>query len=962
MFVKNPFDSLTNWSIDKPKSAVAVFLALVLGLSMFIAGPIPESLGVGIEFDNSEDAFFPARESNEDVDLLYTIEETYTSSIDIVRMMVEFEPGALENESTWMMLAELEAVMLEHSNSSAHRLDTGIGSVLGPASAAYGWSMMVDPENVSWLNAIDDAMFDAFASNTSTFSENLVKLQAALDQTPMEPVSIEADTLREWTPEPGWLQRMDQGLNRLPTLGKFSPQAGNLRNIAVQVDQWDNASIQQQISDIENTTWNISMFHIGMQNSIPYKELILSTMPTKETNGEEFVLIPEDDRWSRIDVVTISMFIDNEPGAWGEAVGWDSTYHLDEPLKTRAIIDKEIQNWTVDLENDGIAIAGEDAEISGISFARFELDQNSAIGAQIGQLLGMSVILLSLILLTQFRTGRDTALVLFTTILGIIGTYGISGILKLTFNAAMNSIPILLIAIGVDYGIHVVARYREVVREEGERNLQGCESLRDFPKDMRVQAIRKGAILTSGALLIAIFTDMVGFLSFRFSDQKFLIDFGTVIAIGLFMIYFLSITLLPALLRLTPPAKLNLKKAANVEPGRIGYWFGSLTQRPAAVLLAALALSVPMGYAVTTLEVGFDTRDQLDDSIPVVEDFLVLFDRYDAAPAPIYVRYDPSIDLFSAEGWSAISTLESTVNSTPDAADVSSIRSTLESAATNNPNLAILLDSVNSEPNVESHWANLSTWALTNETGRELTSRYMPQSGDETVIQFSTATLDWSDTVAFEASLVENLNDANVEGEIGVAGRPLVLAQVTEGVASAAVLSTVVVAGVILLMLIGLQTADKRDLKRGSITGIYMWIPLGAVVIWVYGLMGLLGYELNAQTVTIGALTLGLGVDYAVHYAHRYEEEREANPSASPEVWVARTTVTTGRAMAGAAITTAGGFAVLNLSALVPLRLFGQVFLVAITLALISSLILLPVLLSMRPGETSMTSNTDESE
>ena len=64
-----------------------------------------------------------------------------------------------------------------------------------------------------------------------------------------------------------------------------------------------------------------------------------------------------------------------------------------------------------------------------------------------------------------------------------------------------------------------------------------------------------------------------------------------------------------------------------------------------------------------------------------------------------------------------------------------------------------------------------------------------------------------------------------------------------------------------------------------------MWIPLGAVVIWVYGLMGLLGYELNAQTVTIGALTLGLGVDYAVHYAHRYEEEREANPYDSPEEW-----------------------------------------------------------------------------
>ena len=41
---------------------------------------------------------------------------------------------------------------------------------------------------------------------------------------------------------------------------------------------------------------------------------------------------------------------------------------------------------------------------------------------------------------------------MFLLCLGILGTYGISGILNLTFNAAMNSIPILLIAIGVDYG------------------------------------------------------------------------------------------------------------------------------------------------------------------------------------------------------------------------------------------------------------------------------------------------------------------------------------------------------------------------------------------------------------------------------------------------------------------------------------------------------------------------------
>jgi predicted RND superfamily exporter protein len=59
-------------------------------------------------------------------------------------------------------------------------------------------------------------------------------------------------------------------------------------------------------------------------------------------------------------------------------------------------------------------------------------------------------------------------------------------------------------------------------------------------------------------------------------------------------------------------------------------------------------------------------------------------------------------------------------------------------------------------------------------------------------------------------------------------------------------------------------------------------------------------------------------------------------------MWVTNASATTGRAMFAAALTTAGGFSVLNLSALLPLRLFGQAFVVAIALALLSSLLLLP--------------------
>jgi predicted RND superfamily exporter protein len=63
--------------------------------------------------------------------------------------------------------------------------------------------------------------------------------------------------------------------------------------------------------------------------------------------------------------------------------------------------------------------------------------------------------------------------------------------------------------------------------------------------------------------------------------------------------------------------------------------------------------------------------------------------------------------------------------------------------------------------------------------------------------------------------------------------------------------------------------------------------------------------------------------------------------------WVSKTNATTGRAMMGAALTTAGGFTVLNLSSLLPIRLFGQAFVVAILLAFISSIILLPALFNL---------------
>ena len=66
-----------------------------------------------IDFDNSQDAFFP---DNETVQLLNEIEDEYQASIDFIRFIDDIDSGDLYEKETWVQLAVLEAILLEDEN------------------------------------------------------------------------------------------------------------------------------------------------------------------------------------------------------------------------------------------------------------------------------------------------------------------------------------------------------------------------------------------------------------------------------------------------------------------------------------------------------------------------------------------------------------------------------------------------------------------------------------------------------------------------------------------------------------------------------------------------------------------------------------------------------------------------------------------------------------------------------
>ncbi len=901
--MENPFNALTSLSVNRPKATIATILILTMALS---------SMAQFINFDNSEDAFYP---QNDTTELLYEIEDRYQASLDFIRIIDEIEQGGMNQTATWEQFANIEADLATNELFLPYQETLFGGSATsGPAGSALFWLNSQDPVTTQvWREPLTLQLANVSVASEENFSAALNDLQTAVDSVP-SPIAPTPQELREWNPGTveEWQQRMDGNHNISAELGILQGQIQEL----LQSRNSDEATL---LAPIVGQLQGILGTYSGLQN-IDHRSNIIATMPAEDKQSP----------WESDGPILISLVVSTDPQNYENA-------------EIIGDVQQRIVDWAdaflVDMKN-----STGDENLRVFSFSAFQYEQNANIGKEIGILTSLALLFLTVLLYIKFRSVRDTAYVIGLTILAIAATYGAAGIFRLTFNAAMNSIPILLLAIGVDYGIHVVTRIREVMQEMERNNPQGRTTLKDFDNELRLKAIRTGAVLTSAALVIAIFTDMVGFLSFRLSSQMFLVNFGTVIALGLFAIYVLSISLLPALMTALPSKALPLEKSGAMNETKLTNAIGQMAEhKPALVILVALVLSLPMAYGMSSLEVGFDTVDQFDDSLEVVQDFLMIAEEFQSSPTPLYVVLEGNI--LSDEGVLAYNIAIETLSNTEGVTGVpTGLWDTLESERGRNS----VLDNLLSNLTTSEGFDQLEAYLLENSSGRDLVDLLLYTDGQQTIISFQANTLDWQATVDFEEALSESLEDASssVEGTFSMelSGRALILAQISADVAISAITSTAIVAFTILFVLIVIQFIRTQSITQAVLRGGVIWIPLITVVMWVYGIMGLAGYQLNSQTVTIGALALGLGVDYAVHYVIRLEEEVELHPQKTVAQWTSKTTATTGRAMLGAAISTAGGFAILNFSGLLPLRLFGQVFIVAISLAMVSSVTLLPTL------------------
>lgn len=194
------------------------------------------------------------------------------------------------------------------------------------------------------------------------------------------------------------------------------------------------------------------------------------------------------------------------------------------------------------------------------------------------------------------------------------------------------------------------------------------------------------------------------------------------------------------------------------------------------------------------------------------------------------------------------------------------------------------------------------------------------------------------DITSFARKELENelkyLENKNYISKYGVTGSPFVREVELSSATNSLYKSIPIAAAASFLVLL----VTFRSIRYALITV----MPIGLVVSWLYGIMYLGGYSLNLVTATIGAISIGVGIDFSIHLTQRYREELRKN---SKEVALLKTLNGTGIALLGSAISSIAGFAIMGFAPMPMFASFGQITAIMIFLALISSVFVLPSLL-----------------
>ncbi len=565
-----------------------------------------------------------------------------------------------------------------------------------------------------------------------------------------------------------------------------------------------------------------------------------------------------------------------------------------------------------------------------------------------------AVLFILFFLVLAYRDLVDLGLGLLTLLMAIVWTFGFMGLAGIPFSQMLIAVPPLLLAVGIDFGIHVINRYRE------ER--------------VRGEGVNRAMRITTDQLLVAFFivtgTTVIGFLANFASALAPIRDFGLVAGIGIVFTFLLFGVFLPA-------AKLYIDRTRERYPiptfserplGSEGSVLGRALNggvvvaryAPGIFLIVALVATGWAGVYATGIDTTFDQESFLppEDSPDFLESLPEPF-----APSEYTVTATLNFleETFAATQQSSAtvywetpmvrdSALDEIVRAGADPPDsilrdgreaqAQSIVSVIESRAESDPTFRRLVDRHDSDGDglPDDNLRAVYDYLL-DSSSRSSALSYLTEDYRSTRVVYS---LDSDASQAEVAADARQLAD-RYRGDATATGQTVVFEDVASLIFESALVSLVIALFCASLFLVFIY-----QLFEGSWSlGIANVIPVFVTVAAVAATMRYAGISFNALTATILSITIGLGIDYSVHVTHRYADERgEHNLATALE----RTVRGTGGALLGSMLTTVSGIGVLALAVFPAIGQFGILTGLSVFYAFVASILVLPPVLVVRDG------------
>jgi predicted RND superfamily exporter protein len=440
---------------------------------------------------------------------------------------------------------------------------------------------------------------------------------------------------------------------------------------------------------------------------------------------------------------------------------------------------------------------------------------------------------------------------------------------------------------------------------------------------------------------------------------------------GMLVVFCFSFVIFPGFLMLFTPGEPQRRRDYT---SRItGAWATWVERSPASIALAFAALAVFSIVGITQLEVENRFIDYFKGSTEIYQGMEVI-DRELGGTTPLDVILDADPAFFSSEGESVLTfdeeiddefsdiddefmdefdadagqdlgatsywyntfQLDTTVRQVheyleglPETGKVLSMATTIET-----------LQILNQDETPGTFFLSLLYKRLPSDIKEALFDPYMSEDGNQ--VRFWVRVYETDPDLRRDA-LIEKIKQGLVESlgiqpeRVHLTGMLVLYNNVLQSLFRSQMLTIGVVFVGILIMFLVLF----RSMKIALVTVVPIMIAAASVP----GVMGWFGIPLDIMTITIAAISIGIGVDDAIHYVHRFREEfaRDGDYSAA----IRRSHLSIGRAIYFTSVIIVAGFSILSLSSFIPTILFGLLTGFSMLIALVANLTLLPVLLRL---------------